>query len=281
MPADAARVAAIVATFRGALGDELVLPWAVGLGGPIEAAPVAVDDVEAAVAEARSRAAALTSSVWRASDGRPSADAAARDLRGGAVERGLARIAGIAGPDAGEARRIVGLLRGVGAALEARGVLPAADVVWQLTPDELDAAVAGVASASHAGPDRWEAFLVEAALALGSIREGVPIVDGVGAGRLHVVTSLRDIGRPGPRAVLAAPVPLPQLAPLLWHCAGFVASGGSAGAHLFEVAHSLGVPAVVGVAPDELGAPGSLVAVDGTAGIVASLGGDVEARRPA
>src|SRR6185295_4428298 len=97
--------------------------------------------------------------------------------------------------------------------------------------------------------------------------------DGVGAGRLHVVPTLRDVGRPASRTVIAAPAPFPQLAPLLWHCAAFVARGGSPGAHLFEVARSLGVPAVIDVGIEELGPPGSLVAVDGSNGSIASLTG--------
>ena len=175
-------------------------------------------------------------------------------------------------PDPASARRVVGLIEGIGRTLEARGVLPAAEAVWRLTSGELDAAAMGTPPVTHAGPDRWEPFLAETAFALGRTLDGTPVADGVGAGRLHVVSALREIGRPPPRAVLAAPAPLPQLAPLLWHCAAFVTPRGSIGAHLFEVARSLGVPAVIGVAPDDLGLAGSLVAVDGSAGTVASLG---------
>jgi phosphocarrier protein FPr len=50
-----------------------------------------------------------------------------------------------------------------------------------------------------------------------------------------------------------------------------VSTGGSSGAHLFEVARSLGVPAVIGVDPTVSGGDGSLVAVDGDAGVVSVL----------
>jgi phosphoenolpyruvate-protein kinase (PTS system EI component) len=58
-----------------------------------------------------------------------------------------------------------------------------------------------------------------------------------------------------------------------------VTSGGTSGAHLFEVARSLGVPAVIGpeIGPeiekdaDTLGESGSLVAVDGDTGRVSIL----------
>jgi phosphoenolpyruvate-protein kinase (PTS system EI component) len=54
-----------------------------------------------------------------------------------------------------------------------------------------------------------------------------------------------------------------------------VTSGGTSGAHLFEVARSLGVPAVIGpeiwADADTLGESGSLVAVDGDTGRVSIL----------
>jgi hypothetical protein len=280
LPAGVDRVAAIVAAFRGPLGDELVLPWALVADRPPRSRPIVVDDVPRGIDEVRQLSRKLTTDVW-GPGGEPIASSALRDLRGGATERAIATLGRARPPDRDLARRIVSLIDGMGVALEARGVLRAAEVAWQLTTAELVAAAGGTPPTPHAGPDRWEPFLVEAAFARGTIREGVAIADGVGAGRLHVVTSLREIGRPGPRAIISAPAPLPQLAPLLWHCAGFVAHGGSAGAHLFEVAHSLGVPAVIGIAPDDLGLAGSLVAVDGSAGVVASLEGITAARRPA
>ena len=50
-----------------------------------------------------------------------------------------------------------------------------------------------------------------------------------------------------PREVLVAARPVGNLAPLLWNAAGLVTEVGSPGAHLFEVAAWLGVPAVCGV----------------------------------
>jgi phosphoenolpyruvate-protein kinase (PTS system EI component) len=78
--------------------------------------------------------------------------------------------------------------------------------------------------------------------------------------------------------VLVTPLPLPHLAPLLWHCAALVTTGGTSGAHLFEVARSLGVPAVVGADLGALVEVGSLVAVDGDAGPV-SVVPDLEIAR--
>jgi phosphohistidine swiveling domain-containing protein len=277
LPADAAGVAAIVARFRGALADELVLPWALGARSVVDAPPIAVDDVPAAIAEIRARAADLVVAAWGAAR-RDVAATAIGDLRGPDVEGALARLRELEAPNSASGRRVVGLIEGIGRTFEARGVLPTAEAVWRLTSGELDAVSMGTRPVTHAGPDRWEPFLAETAFALGRTLDGTPVADGVGAGRLHVVSALREIGRPSPRAVLAAPAPLPQLAPLLWHCAAFITPRGSIGAHLFEVARSLGVPAVMGVAPDDLGPPGSLVAVDGSAGTVASLGGPPNGR---
>ena len=64
------------------------------------------------------------------------------------------------------------------------------------------------------------------------------------------------------------PAPVPHVAPLLWECAAVVSRAtASAGAHLFEVARSWGVPAVVGVDLDGMEAD-ALVAVDGNTGRV-------------
>jgi phosphoenolpyruvate-protein kinase (PTS system EI component) len=88
---------------------------------------------------------------------------------------------------------------------------------------------------------------------------------------MHAVRGLRQLGRLGPRRVLVAPMPLPQLAPLLWHAAALVTTGGSSGAHLFEVARSLGVPAVIAAGALEGTADGALLAVDGDGGRVTVL----------
>jgi phosphoenolpyruvate-protein kinase (PTS system EI component) len=67
---------------------------------------------------------------------------------------------------------------------------------------------------------------------------------------------------------------------LLWHSAAIVSIGGSSGAHLFEVARSLGVPAVIGVEAAVSGGAGSLVAVDGDTGVVSVLLPDATAPVP-
>jgi phosphoenolpyruvate-protein kinase (PTS system EI component) len=62
---------------------------------------------------------------------------------------------------------------------------------------------------------------------------------------------------------------VPHLSQLIWDAAGLVTDGGSAAAHVFESARSLGVPAVCGVDPG--GDLDQIVAVDGYSGVVATL----------
>jgi phosphohistidine swiveling domain-containing protein len=285
VPPEAARVAALVAAHPGPLGEALVVPWALGSEAPRGVAPIVVEDPAAAFVEARRLAARLVGRVWGldADAARSAAGETMRALRGGAIGRGVEAVRRLGAADPAEARRVVGLVAGVGEALATSGAIPAPELVWQLTVEEVEAALAGRRPTLRRGPDRWEPFLLEVAFARGAVAEGAAVAGGVGAGRLHLVPELRSIGRPGPRSVLAAPRPLPQLSPLLWRAAGLVTFGGSEGAHLFEVARSLGVPAVVGVGPEALGPAGSVVAVDADAGLVASLDADGPAtgRRPA
>jgi len=91
---------------------------------------------------------------------------------------------------------------------------------------------------------------------------------GIGAGRAFRLDG-RSWSSPPPRTVLVVPAPAPQLASLIWGAAGLVATTGSEGAHLFEVARSLGVPAILGV--DACVGPEDIVAVNGDAGTVSVL----------
>jgi phosphoenolpyruvate-protein kinase (PTS system EI component) len=70
-------------------------------------------------------------------------------------------------------------------------------------------------------------------------------VGGIGAGRLVWVDSPQRTDHVRPRDIIVAQYPLPNFSPLLWDAAGIVTLGGAPSAHLFEVARSLTVPAVV------------------------------------
>jgi phosphohistidine swiveling domain-containing protein len=286
IPADAERLARLVTAFPGPLADELVLPWALGAveASELQEAPgddaIVGDDPADALLEARVLAAELSGAVWGASPAVAGERAAATMhlLMGGRIEDGMRAIAESRSPDPVAARRVVALLGGVGKLLAGTGLLPSPLLVWSLTGGELDRAIAGQPPALRSGPGRWEPFVADVVRARGHASHATAVSPGIGAGRLRPLPDLRTIGRPGPREVLVTPLPLPHLAPLLWHCAALVTAGGTSGAHLFEVARSLGVPAVVGA---DLGAhveAGSLVAVDGDAGLV-SVVPDLEIAR--
>ncbi|MGI9649549.1 MAG: PEP/pyruvate-binding domain-containing protein, partial [Acidimicrobiia bacterium] len=102
-------------------------------------------------------------------------------------------------------------------------------------------------SAGRFGLTRSEPALYEAVSALGVRHTGTPAAGGWGAGRIHFVRDGDDAARGRPRQIVASVYPLNNLAPLLWDAAGLVTTGGSPGAHLFEVAAWLGVPALCGV----------------------------------
>ena len=289
VPLEAERIARLVTAFPGPLADELVVPWALGA---VEIAalqtigadetrttldPILRDDPAAALAEARWLAADEAARVWGITPELAGERAASvtRLLLEGRLDEGVRRIAGLKAPDPLAARRIVGLVRGVGELLADSGLLPSARLVWRLTGSELDRAIAGTRPVLRTGPGRWEPFVADVVRSRGRGSQAVPVSPGIGAGRLRPLRALRTLGRPGPREVLVAPLPLPHLAPLLWHCAGLVTTGGTSGAHLFEVARSLGVPAVIGPKIEtDAGAieeAGALVAVDGDMGMVSVL----------
>ncbi|NNC92357.1 MAG: hypothetical protein HKN80_07660 [Acidimicrobiia bacterium] len=133
----------------------------------------------------------------------------------------------------------------------------------------------------RSGITKWEPVLYEIVSSRGERAEGTPASPGWGAGQVRLVRDAADAEQVEPRQIIAAVFPLTNLAPLLWDAAGLVTIGGSPGAHLFEVAAWLGLPAVCGVdleaatgmSLEELRASDSLIgAVDGDAGEVSVLG---------
>jgi phosphohistidine swiveling domain-containing protein len=274
MPADAERLARLVTAFPGPVGEDLVFPWALGSGDVPDAERIRVSDPASALREARASSSELAAEAWETSPGvaRERAAVVARLLLAGRVSDGCREIRDLPAPDTAAARRVVGLLRGVGAFLADAGVIPSASLIWRLPVSELERAISGDRPSLRRGPGRWEPFVADVVRSRGLHATGTPVSPGIAAGRPHLLRELRAIGHPGPREVLVTPLPLPHLAPLLWHSAALVSIGGSSGAHLFEVARSLGVPAVIGVDPAiSDGGAGSLVAVDGDPGMVSIL----------
>lgn len=273
-PEIAERLAEVAARYPAPLGEQVVLPWAVALEHESAAAMVRAADLGAAVDALRVEAAALTAVAWEAPSEAAAREAAQtfRAVLGPDPDGAFGRLSQLRAVDPASARRVLGLVEFLAHALVDRGVLGTAASVWHLSIDELYRAVrlGSRAFPERFGRDRWEPFVAEVTEANGHAMPGTPVAPGVGAGPVHVLEGPPDAWRPARRRVLAVREPLPHLAPLLWSASGLVAARGGAGAHLFEVARSLGVPAVIGVEVPP-SANGALAAVDGDVGTVALL----------
>ena len=266
-PDVARRLAAAADRYPAPLGEAWVLPWALGLD-PLPPTPVlAIDGLRRAIAEAREQAAALAEQAWDVPGSAAAAEAAFRAALGPDPARAWERLAALRPVDPGAAARVLGLIDAVGRHLADEEVLPHPEAVWRMSPAELERAARGVPAPVRAGADRWEPFVFDVAEHTGHAQLGRTAAPGIGAGRPIAIRGPEDLVGIAPRRVLALARPVPSVAPLLWSCAAIVAAGGSTGAHLFEVARSLGVPAVVGV--DLMrAAPNTVVAVDGDDGRV-------------
>lgn len=278
----ALRVARLAVRCPGPLGEALVLGWAAGtpelLALPDTPSRDPARDLEVATAEARE----LLKAAWQERPDR--AAAAARRtlaaLRGPDPQPALAALHRLRPVDPARGGRVVALLQGVATAVSARGNLPDDRRLWRCTPEDANAVVTGAGAGpaqARIGPDRWEPFVHAVCAGQGRACRGLPAAAGIAAGRVCVVANPHDPPSLADRDVVIAGRPLPALAPLLWTAGALVTAAGSPAAHLLEVAHSLGVPAVVAADLDAL-APGGLAgltsgawiaAVDGDRGSVA------------
>jgi hypothetical protein len=276
-PPVAARMARVAASHPGLLGERWVLPWALALERLPRPAHVAVHDVSTAVAEAARLSADLTASVWGAAGDRFETARATsfRAVLGPAPSDELMRLSTLRSPDPAQAARLLGLLTGIGDALHVAGSFPRADHIWWVSPDDLERAATDGIVPARIGRGRWEPFVFSVVQDRGHRLPGRPASPGIGAGRSFPFDgSPRAL--PPPRCVLVVRAVVPQLASLLWDAAGLVVREGNEGAHLFEVARSLGVPAVIGVDPGAM--DGCVVAVNGDDGFVSVLEAARDAR---
>ncbi|MGH8935861.1 MAG: PEP/pyruvate-binding domain-containing protein [Acidimicrobiia bacterium] len=268
----ARRVARLAVRFPGPLGEELVLPWALGLEVIPEAESIrSLTGAAAALAEAENLVGHLAAGTWGLPPvrARRAARSTIGSLHGPRPGAALRRLEGLRPADLPSMRRLLAHLNGVADFLVGRDVLPSRQSLWSLSLAEVRRVLTDEAPTplrtSRSGPGPWEPFLFGVASAFGDHLEGIPASSGMGAGPLRRVDDPEARPGPGPRSVLAIDVPLPRVAPLLWDAAGLVCAGGGPAAHLFDVARSLVVPALAGC--DHSGIPdGALVAVDGAAG---------------
>jgi hypothetical protein len=238
---DLVRIARLVMSAPGRLGEELVLPWALGgLPGPGSVDAETSHDVALAL-DLRDE---LLAQVW----GMPpeQALAAAQEC-----------IAGLLGPDPQPALDVIRRLRPPDSSRSAR-LLAMVDALARTDRPTI----------ARLGVGRWEPFVASVVLASGTHHLGTIASPGIGAGVRSHIGQPQESGRFSPRAVITAPQPIPNLAPLLWDAAGLVTGAGSPAAHLFDSARALGIPAVCGV---ELPEGEWIVAVDGHNGVVATL----------
>lgn len=132
-------------------------------------------------------------------------------------------------------------------------------------------------NAAPAGPASAESMLALAERVQRSGRrvQAVPVAPGATAGRLIICRQHEPAPPDCREAVLLIERPLPSYAPLLFSARGVIATAGTAGSHLAEVARSLGVPMVVGCRLEAVttGNPAGqwLVAMDGGSGDVAVM----------
>jgi phosphoenolpyruvate synthase/pyruvate phosphate dikinase len=121
---------------------------------------------------------------------------------------------------------------------------------------------------------RWEPVLAGVLALQGEVYEGEPSVGGVGAGRMVWLDSSKRTEDVRPRDILVTQYPLQNYSPLLWDAAGLITIGGAPTAHLFEVARSLTVPAVINCPIAEIVRAGPCLGMlDGAAGRVSILRG--------
>ncbi len=122
------------------------------------------------------------------------------------------------------------------------------------------------------GVDRWEPVLAGVAALQGEISTGRGSASGIGAGRLVWVEHSKQTEHVRPRDIIVTQYPLANFSPLLFDAAGIISVGGAPTAHLFEVARSLTVPAVVDCHNAEVVRNGPrLGMLDGDSGRVAIL----------
>jgi hypothetical protein len=274
----ARRLDRLVRRFPGPMGEALVLPWAIGdpdalLDVRPEEAPT---DAASALRAAESESASLAADVWGAAS--PEAQAmAARVLAALRTERpgrALSRIARLAPPDPDAARSVIALVARARRGVAEAGAVEAPELGWHVDPAAAASVLTGAAPASRRtriGFDRWEPFSAAVVMGTGRRSMGVAASPGIGVGRVRAVTDAASAARVRSRDVVLASHPIALLGPLLWDAAAVVTVGGGPGAHLFESARALGIPAVSGINLDEvLGGRWE----DADAGLVAVVDGD-------
>ncbi|MCE2527612.1 MAG: hypothetical protein J4G00_08785 [Actinomycetia bacterium] len=267
--------------FPGPVGEKLVWPWAIGLKD-LSPAPVEHKSKPMAtlIEDVRQGAGVLTAMRFEGADSLADVDRAWSALRKSDPSPLRDLISGHPDVDRRLASAHLRNLRDLGLALTTAGVIPHPRWVWYLDPDNFDRPYP-----DQQGPMRrigttlWDAWIFGVITSQGKSIAGTPASGGWGVGRLRFIRNADDAASFSPREVIATSHPVGNIAPLLWHAAGLVTAEGSPGAHLFEVAEWLAVPALCGVDlhPWTVGREQTeeeedvIVAVDGDQGLITRL----------
>jgi len=247
---------------RGPLADAFLLPWAAA-AEPVEAAVVTAPD-EALLQRSGELAAALSAQVCAAVGHDRTAISDALVAGDRSVINALARMS----LDASMAAELLGCIDALGTAFHRRGLLGDPRTIWWQTSDWIEAAALGrpcLRPANDRPLDLWGDVLYAAVVAQGAPAAAVGVADGRTVGRALRVDAPDAAGERVLGRVLVVRDPVSSVAPLLWRASGLLSLSGGPGAHLFEVARSLHVPAVVAPEAGDI-TDGTIVAVDGSAG---------------
>lgn len=276
-----AQLARLIRRFPGPLGEELVLPWAAAAPERfLEQRDAAKVDPLEALGEALEQARTLISEVW----GGPKSTAVehaveqVRQLRAGDPGGPLEALGRLRPPDPERADWVLRLLARVRLGLAEAGAISSPDLGWHVSLKEAQTILrtGGTgAMRTRIGFDRWEPFDVAAVISRDRMTEGTPAAPGIAVGRMCYISDPGRTDHFRPRDVVVCVHPLPNLAALLWDASALVTTGGGPGAHLFESARALAIPAVASVHLEGLlgGQLGDFdgaisLAVDGTEGRV-------------
>lgn len=266
VPADLLPTIRVLVSAPGAMGEALVLPWA--LGGIPEWDPSTGSAAAATMSEAVALSRELTAEVWGMAPDAAAAKAShcLATLRGPSPGEAMRAIAVLGMPNPHRVGLLLSMISGFNARLDAAGVIPSPDAGWHLSLDQMARGLLGrLPPTGRIGVGRWEPLVGAAVMTHGARHQGTPAAAGFGAGPRF----RSRMESPPPRSVVTASMALPALSQLIWDSAALVTEAGSPASHLFESARSLGVPAVCGL---DLGDdPNLIVAVDGHSGVVSTL----------
>ena len=235
--------------YPGPVGEELVWPWAVGLQ---DLSPARTGQTRKTVAtlikDVREGVALLMSQRWGGTDSSTNLDRAWSALPRGDSAPLWGLISRYRWVDRRFAAELLSNLQQLAQALTTVGVIPHPGWIWYLDPSNLDQPPPDRHSPMRRiGTTFWDAWMYGVITSQDESISGIPASRGWGVGRLRFIDNADDAASFSPREVIATSAPIGNLAPLLWNAAGLITAEGSPGAHLFEVAEWLAVPAVCGV----------------------------------